>query len=176
MHQHSPLFSPVKPEQLTARDHKRAETTRKVEEINKDYGLSKNRRELLEIQRESEEWYGHVRTCIECGACLFSCPTCHCFLLYDQEGDTAEFQRVKEWDACVYAGYSKMAGGGSPRFGLMERFRHRYLHKFEYYPKNFGFEACTGCGRCVEGCMGNIDMRKTFKALDKITVGGPLRP
>ncbi|MBN1291153.1 MAG: 4Fe-4S dicluster domain-containing protein [Candidatus Latescibacteria bacterium] len=171
MNQNAQLFSPVKMEQLSARDNNRAETTRKVEEINKDYGLSKNRHKLLEIQRECDEWYSHVRTCIECGACLFSCPTCHCFLLYDQEGDSAEFQRVKEWDACVYAGYSKMAGGGSPRFGLMERFRHRYLHKFEYYPKNFGFEACTGCGRCVEGCMGNIDMRKVFKALDQITVG-----
>jgi len=82
-----------------------------------------------------------------------------------------KFQRIKEWDACSYAGYSRMAGGSSPRLGLMERFRHRYLHKFEYFPKNFGFEACTGCGRCIEGCMGKIDMRKVLKELDLSTVG-----
>jgi len=165
------LFTDAGKELIRERDKKRSETTRKVEELNKEYTLSKSRREILEIQRETDQWYEHVRTCIACGACLFACPTCHCFLLYDQEGSLRKFQRIKEWDACSYAGYSRMAGGSSPRLGLMERFRHRYLHKFEYFPKNFGFEACTGCGRCIEGCMGKIDMRKVLKELDLSTVG-----
>jgi len=169
--QNASLFSDAGDDLLRIRNDSRSEITRKVEELNKEYTLSQSRRDLLEIQRESDEWYEHVRTCIECGACLFSCPTCHCFLLYDQKGSSDKFERIKEWDVCVYAGFSKMAGGGSPRLGLMERFRHRYLHKFEYFPKNFEIEACTGCGRCIEGCMGKIDMRKVFKALDKISVG-----
>lgn len=171
MMQNASLFSEAGEDRLRTRDEKRSETTRKVEELNKDYALSRSRRELLEIQRETDQWYEHVRTCVACGACLLACPTCHCFLLFDQEGTEGKFVRIKKWDACVYAGYSRMAGGGSPRLGLMERFRHRYLHKLEYYPKNFGFEACVGCGRCIEGCMGKIDMRKVFKALDTATVG-----
>ena len=169
--QHNSLFNRAQDEQLRARDKKRTETIHKVEELNKEYTLSRSRRELLEIQRESDDWFEHVRTCVECGACLFACPTCHCFLLYDQEETPGKYQRIKEWDACVYAGFTRMAGGSSPRLGLRERFRHRYLHKFEYYPKNFGFEACSGCGRCIEGCMGKIDMRKVFKALDTEKVG-----
>jgi len=171
MKQNASLFSPSSIGLLDERDKSRSRVTGKVEDINKEYVVSKNRRELLEIQRESEDWHEHVQNCIECGACLFSCPTCHCFILYDQAGDTSEFQRVKNWDVCVYAGFSKMAGGGTPRFGIMERFRHRYLHKFEYFPQNYDFEACTGCGRCIEGCMGKIDIRKVFKALDTATAG-----
>lgn len=166
----SALFRNADDAMLREREEQRNGTSKAVNEINVDYTLSRSRRELLEVQRESESWYEHVSTCVECGACLFACPTCHCFQLYDQRGEDGTFQRIKEWDACVYGGYSRMAGGSSPRLGLMERFRHRYLHKLEYYPKNFGFEACTGCGRCIEGCMGRIDMRKVFKALDQLPV------
>ncbi len=165
------LFADVPAELIAERDKKRAAAKEKVKDINKEYELSKSRQELLEIQRESDGWYEHVSACIGCGACLFSCPTCHCFLLYDRQNESGTYSRIKEWDACSYAGYSKMAGGGSPRLGLMERFRHRYLHKFDYFPTNFGFEACSGCGRCIEGCMGKIDMRKVMKALDSSTVG-----
>jgi len=162
------LFSEAGEDMKRQRDDSRAETERKVRGINRDFTLSKSRRELLEIQRESDQWYEHVETCVECGACLFGCPTCHCFILFDQQGDGGIFERIRKWDVCVYGGFSRMSGGSSPRLGLMQRFRHRYLHKFEYYPKNFGIEACTGCGRCIAGCMGKIDMRKVFKALESI--------
>ncbi len=168
---HAGLFTKATDELIRMRDEARAAARKKVEELNKQYVPSRSRREILEIQRESEDWYEQVKTCIECGACLFACPTCHCFLLYDQVGEKGTFQRIKEWDACSYGGYSRMAGGSSPRLGIMERFRHRYLHKFEYFPKNYDFEACTGCGRCIEGCMGKIDMRKVLKALDTIPTG-----
>ncbi len=166
----STLFRKADDTMLREREQQRNRTTKAVDEINTEYTLSRSRRELLEVQRESESWYEYVSTCVECGACLFACPTCHCFQLYDQPGEDGIFQRIKEWDACVYGSYSRMAGGGSPRLGLMERFRHRYLHKLEYYPKNFDIEACTGCGRCIEGCMGRIDMRKVFKSLDQLPV------
>ncbi len=171
MGRYSPLFSNATEAQLKQRDEIRTSTTGKIADQNKEYELSKSRHDILEFQRGSDYWYEHVKTCVECGACLFSCPTCHCFLLYDQMGSDGKFQRIREWDVCIYAGFSRMAGGGSPRLALMERFRHRFLHKLEYFPKNFGFEACTGCGRCIEGCMGKIDMRKVLNALDMENVG-----
>ena len=167
----SSLLADAAQAQLDLRDETRLQTAERIKGNNADYELARNRHDILEIQRVSDGWYEHVKTCIECGACLFSCPTCHCFLLYDRLGSGDMFERIREWDVCVYAGYSRMAGGSSPRLGLMERFRHRYLHKLEYYPKNFGFEACTGCGRCIEGCMGKIDIRKVMKALDAEKIG-----
>lgn len=166
------LFSPAGDDALAVRKRSRASAKQQVEAINRDYTLSRSRREILEQRRESGGWFTHVSACVECGACLFSCPTCHCFLLYDQSGGPGTFDRLRKWDVCIYAGYSRMAGGSSPRLGLMERFRHRYLHKLEYFPKDFQMEACTGCGRCIQGCMGKIDMRKVLKSLDSEITGG----
>ena len=154
--------------QILERDRIRSDIRQQVSSRNSEFVIERSRTELLEIMRESDGWFEHVATCVGCGACLFACPTCHCFLLYDQRGENSRFERIREWDACIYAGFSRMAGGSSPRLGIMERFRHRYLHKLEYYPKNFGFEACTGCGRCIAGCMGQIDMRAVLKDLDTL--------
>lgn len=165
------LFAVPEETLLDERARNRKLTTHQVDTINREYTLSVTRPELLRMIRESDEWREHVKTCVACGACLFACPTCHCFVLSDHEDAPGRFARVKAWDACSYGGYSRMAGGSSPRLGLTERFRHRYLHKFEYYPVNFGFEACTGCGRCIAGCMGRIDMRRVFTALDAASQG-----
>ena len=121
----------------------------------------------MRLAPEDPEWYPHVKTCVECAACLFSCPTCHCFLLYDQKGERA-FERTKVWDGCIYAGYSRMAGGGTPRAFVAERFRHRFVHKYDQIVDRYGMEGCSGCGRCIEACPGLIDFRKVFKALDSM--------
>ncbi len=171
MARHTALFSEPTEEQLRERDRRRSETTERIASRNREYTLDRSRRDILETMRASDAWFTHVETCVGCGACLFACPTCHCFLLYDQRGGGGGYERIKEWDVCIYAGFSRMAGGSSPRLGIMERFRHRYQHKLEYYPKNFGFEACTGCGRCIAGCMGRIDMRVVLKDLDTREAG-----
>ena len=161
----SRLFREAASEMIAARDKAREAAVRKVQEVNRNVELSKARQDILKQAPENPEWYPHVKTCIECAACLFTCPTCHCFLLYDQKG-AEKFERVKVWDGCVYAGYSRMAGGGTPRALLVERFRHRYNHKFDQIVERHGIEGCSGCGRCIEACPGNIDMREVFKALD----------
>ena len=163
----SGLFRDATAEMLAARDKARRVALEKVQAINRDAAVSRSRREILENAPEDPEWYPHVKTCIECAACLFCCPTCHCFLLYDQQG-AENFERLKVWDACVYAGYSRMAGGGTPRPFLVERFRHRYVHKFDQIVERYGIEGCSGCGRCIEACPGNIDMRTVLKALDSM--------
>jgi len=163
----SSLFRDAMKETLAAREKAREDATRRVEEINRDVEVSRSRQEILKHAPEDEQWYSHVKTCVECAACLFCCPTCHCFLLYDQKG-AENFERLKVWDACVYAGYSRMAGGGTPRAFLVERFRHRYVHKFDQIVERYGIEGCSGCGRCIEACPGNIDMRKVFRALDSM--------
>jgi len=37
------------------------------------------------------------------------------------------------------------------------------MHKFKYYPENFGRVLCVGCGRCIEYCPVGIDITEALK-------------
>ncbi|MGB4291403.1 MAG: 4Fe-4S dicluster domain-containing protein [Bacteroidales bacterium] len=108
-------------------------------------------------------WVKHSSTCVSCGACTTICPTCTCFLLIDKPG----FHKVKQMDACQYPGFEKTAGGEDPLKELHERFRNRYMCKYVWKPEKFKHIACTGCGRCIEACIGKINKNKLFIELAK---------
>lgn len=156
-------------EQLAERERMRARTMEKLGEQNRTYELPRPHPEVVAQARESAAWDGAVRRCVACTACTNICPTCHCFLLYDQpagEG-TERFERVRVWDSCLYADYSRMAGVGgvkpNPRPELRSRLENRILHKFAWFPENYGRLACVGCGRCIDACLGGIDLRELLK-------------
>ncbi|HDL85036.1 MAG TPA: 4Fe-4S ferredoxin, partial [Candidatus Acetothermia bacterium] len=48
------------------------------------------------------------------------------------------------------------------------RYRQRLMHKFKYYPENFGKILCVGCGRCIEHCPVSIDITES---LSKARIG-----
>ncbi len=106
------------------------------------------------IEKENPElWKKHADKCVSCGACSLICPTCHCFLLIDRK----HFEKVKNWDACQLPGFSRVAAGEDPLMRLYERLKYRYLCKFAYKPEMFEAIACTGCGRCIDTCLGKIN-------------------
>lgn len=109
-------------------------------------------------------WQDAASTCVECGACNLTCPTCHCFLLFD-ERDQQKIGRGKVWDACLYKTFAKVAGNHNPRSHLYERMRNRFDKKFSFFPEVLDYFACTGCGRCIEACPGNIDIREVLKGI-----------
>ncbi|MDP2365326.1 MAG: 4Fe-4S dicluster domain-containing protein, partial [Ignavibacteria bacterium] len=111
---------------------------------------------------ENKNWEDASKECIGCGACTNICPTCYCLILNDESSEK-EFIKVRSYDSCQWNGYARVAGGGTPRPKMTERFRNRYLCKFDYMPKNFGEIGCTGCGRCTEACAAKIDFRKVVK-------------
>ncbi|UCH06060.1 MAG: 4Fe-4S dicluster domain-containing protein, partial [Deltaproteobacteria bacterium] len=58
-------------------------------------------------QFSPEETYRRIgERCIYCGACLYVCPTCTCFNVFDylKWGQGA---RYRGWDACVFQGYTR---------------------------------------------------------------------
>ena len=162
----SGLFSGAPPEKIAERNEKRKKLKEQIEKHTKEFKINVPYEELLRNELESPVWLETTKTCVECGACVLVCPTCYCFLLADRKGDNG-FDRTRAWDTCQFAGFARVAGGGNPRHKLAERLRHRYLHKFDYLKESYDFYACTGCGRCVEACMGKIDMRKVFVELSK---------
>ncbi len=104
--------------------------------------------------------------CVGCGACTFTCPTCHCFDIVD-EGGAAKGQRVKNWDGCQFAQFTNHASGHNPRGDQAARQRNRVQHKFRIYPGKFGVVLCSGCGNCTRDCSASLGIRPVLTALDK---------
>ena len=112
-------------------------------------------------------WEDSSKECIGCGACTNICPTCYCLILND-ESTEKDFVKVRSYDSCQWHGYARVAGGGTPRPKMTERFRNRYLCKFDYMRKNFDEIGCTGCGRCTEACAAKIDFREVVKNVSSL--------
>ncbi|HHS14031.1 MAG TPA: hypothetical protein ENN03_09755 [bacterium] len=162
---HDEVLKEVVKEEAEALDKMRKETVSKIEKQNKEYRLPADLQKLMAGSWESDVWKVHSETCVECGACNHACPTCHCYFLDDVT--RKEFVKLRGWDACQYSGYAVTAGGGTPRPHLYERFRNRYFCKIKYLFENYNRLGCTGCGRCIEGCQGRIDMRAALNDLTK---------
>jgi ferredoxin len=103
-------------------------------------------------------WKKYSSDCVSCGACTTICPTCTCFLLIDKPG----FEKVKQMDACQYPGFERVAGGEDALHELPVRFKNRYMCKYSWKPRKFKSLACTGCGRCIEACIGKISKNELF--------------
>ncbi len=106
-------------------------------------------------------WAKYASKCVSCGACTTICPTCSCFLLIDKP----DFEKVKQMDACQYPGFERVAGGEDPLYDLPRRFKNRYMCKYVWKPQKFSSVACTGCGRCIEACIGKINKNELFMEL-----------
>lgn len=159
------LFRDSSPAQREEASAARTRVTAQLEEHQRTLGFQwgGTTKELMERVYESGVWAEAAGRCVECGACNFVCPTCHCFLLSDHGRE--KFRRLRNWDACQYKGFAREGGGGNPRPELYQRLRNRYEKKFHFCPVVMGVSGCTGCGRCVEACIGKIDMREVLKKL-----------
>jgi hypothetical protein len=123
---------------------------------------------VLQGAMDSGLWADFARDCVECGACNYVCCTCHCFALADGQSDEGVAARCKLWDSCLYAGFARVGGGGTPRRHRAERLRNRFDKKFVFFPEVLGTLGCDGCGRCTEACAGRIDIRAVLKrAIDE---------
>lgn len=113
-----------------------------------------------------DAWAELTRKCIGCGACTFSCPTCHCFDITD-EGTAFEGERRKNWDACQFDHFTLHASGHNPRDTQFKRWRNRFMCKFHIYPGKFSSKGCVGCGRCIRVCPVRLDITEVMEALSK---------
>ena len=124
-----------------------------------DIGKMKNN---IDNMFEDEYWQTVADKCVSCGACTYLCPTCHCFDITDVDyGNKAKRQRT--WDACQFQSFTIHSSGHNPRANKKNRMRNRIFHKYSYYPAKFDDVLCTGCGRCITCCSGNVNLKQIIK-------------
>ena len=119
---------------------------------------------FLREQFESSFWQEQTLRCLGCGACAYTCPTCHCFDIVD-EGNATGGIRAKNWDSCQFPMFTLHASGHNPRSVQAQRQRQRLLHKFLVYPEKFGEILCTGCGNCTRNCPVSLGVLSVLEAL-----------
>jgi len=127
-------------------------------------------KEVTQAVREffNNPYWGRLADrCLHCNICAYVCPTCYCFDVrdYSNKGD---LERVRSWDSCQSAGFTRIAGGYDPRATKGARLRQRFSHKLLYFPEEFHDIACVGCGRCVKSCPVNIDIREVMSDLEQL--------
>ena len=157
-------------QQISARDAVRERMVERLEQQNAPFMFSATDDSPPALPDDAAgSWQQFAADCVECAACTNICPTCHCFYLYDQALGPEAFERVRTWDSCLLSTYHRMAGvggmKGTPRPNLSSRLANRVLHKFTYSPQQYERLGCVGCGRCIDACLGAIDIRQVVQEL-----------
>lgn len=120
--------------------------------------------DIMNQRFEDVEWKKVSAKCIGCGACTFVCPTCYCFDIRDEK-DNQQGQRYRCWDFCTSYLYTLEASGHNPRAELYQRYRNKINCKYNYNYRRHGHLYCVGCGRCIDVCPVNMDIREIVAAI-----------
>ena len=158
------LFAGVPQAALSERAANRDQARKQLENILADYQFDMPINQIVNEGCESDLFDNEANGCVECQACTRICPTCHCFYLYDEKQDDY-YQKMKIWDSCVRLDYATVAGGENPRRLLTNRTLHRLMHKFVFFLDRYGIQMCVGCGRCIDACAGETNIRDVLKKL-----------
>lgn len=108
---------------------------------------------------QDKTWEEIGNRCLECGGCTYVCPACTCFTVSDRQSGPGEIERVRIWDSCALAGFTRMAGGHNPRQAVHDRRNRRFFRKLaHHFIQRELSMACIGCGRCAAVCHGDVGM------------------
>jgi len=116
----------------------------------------------------AEIWEDISFSCINCGTCTFVCPTCWCFDIQD-EVHGKKGKRMRNWDSCMFPIFTIHTTGHNPRGTKLQRVRQRFMHKLKYFVDKYDQGImCVGCGRCVNQCPVNIDIRRVCEIMNDL--------
>jgi ferredoxin len=137
-----------------------------AEEIVSEVPTDSLRAKVVKEVFEAPFWEETAFACINCGTCTYLCPTCWCFDIQDEVHGSAG-DRIRNWDSCMFPLFTLHASGHNPRERKVQRVRQRFMHKLKYYVDKYdkGVQ-CSGCGRCVQHCPVNIDIRQVFQLVN----------
>lgn len=131
--------------------------------------FSKAMRRMDQGRLDRKFWEKVAGYCIGCGGCIYACPMCSCFDVDDVKASESEGARVRSWDTCDFAGFTREVSGHNPRASRADRRQRWFYHKLsmDYLEKNLVI-GCVGCGRCVIACPGGVDMATVVRWMRKV--------
>ena len=111
-------------------------------------------------------WDDVAFACINCGTCTYLCPTCWCFDIQDENAGK-QGVRMRNWDSCMFPLFTLHGSGHNPRGVKIQRVRQRFMHKLKYYVDKYrdGIQ-CVCCGRCIQYCPVDVDLRKVCNLMN----------
>jgi formate hydrogenlyase subunit 6/NADH:ubiquinone oxidoreductase subunit I len=110
-------------------------------------------------------WEKVAARCLMCGGCAYLCPTCTCYNVADRPTAPGEGVRRRLWDSCVFAGFTREAGGHNPREQQPLRCAFRYFHKLGGSDVPQRAFRCVGCGRCAAACISRLGIIRVVEEL-----------
>ncbi len=79
---------------------------------------------------------------------------------------------MRNWDSCMTPLFTMHGSGHNPRDQKHQRFRQRFMHKLKYFGDKYEEGImCVGCGRCVQQCPANVDIKKISKIMNDYVAG-----
>ncbi len=131
-----------------------------------DFPLPKTKKHLQQTDLRGCEdpsfWKKDSELCVSCQRCTILCPTCFCFDLQDNVDTKVNGYRIRTIDSCHSEDFTRVAGDHVFRDTRLKRYRHRVMHKIQFFKEKFDLNMCTGCGRCIEYCHSTIDFVETI--------------
>lgn len=110
-------------------------------------------------------WQGIADNCFGCGACTAVCPLCFCTRQEFENSLCGESSQCLKWDSCFAKRFSEVQNHYDLRPENVDRLYNWYHHKFVRAKFEHDHFLCTGCGRCIEACPANLNIKNILEAL-----------
>jgi len=121
--------------------------------------------QLLNANFDHPLWSKLKDSCLACGNCALSCPSCYCYNIIDRVAlDTVSVKRTRTWDVCLLLEFAEVHGGNfrKERDARLKQFMY---HKLSYWTEQYGAFGCVGCGRCINACPAGIDITQVVREI-----------